>query len=255
MSRTLRALLTAALLFGLLAATANAQDPPAPLPDPKVVPIQVTGPPAQRLNFIIMGDGYQKDQQELFRRDLDRNLAVMWATEPFRTYRNYINVYAVELASIDYGVRCDPDGRVRAADGTVRDTGVREGPIDGKHTALRMISRTAAPIRSPRGTVYGGAPLNCAADAPVLPRRREPVRDGQPGAQPHHRQLRRAGAGHPAHVAEPADARDLQHLHLRRHRRQPGDHLGWLAAGPADLAARDRPLARHARRRVPVLLA
>ena len=77
--------MTAALLFGLLAATANAQDPPAQLPDPKVVPIQVTGPPAQRLNFIIMGDGYQKDQQELFRQDLDRNLAVMWATEPFRT--------------------------------------------------------------------------------------------------------------------------------------------------------------------------
>ena len=67
MSRTLRALLTAALLFGLLASAANAQDPPAQLPDPKVVPIQVTGPPAQRLNFIIMGDGYQKDQQEIFR--------------------------------------------------------------------------------------------------------------------------------------------------------------------------------------------
>ena len=65
MSRTLRALVLAALMMGLWAGTANAQDPPAQLPDPKVVPIQVTGPPAQRLNIIVMGDGYQKDQQSI----------------------------------------------------------------------------------------------------------------------------------------------------------------------------------------------
>ena len=122
MSRSIKSWVTAALLLGLLAAlpaTARAQGPapPLPLPAPKVTPIQVTGPPSQRLNLIILGDGYQKDQQSLFLQDLDRNLSVMWATEPFRSYRNYINVYAVELASIDYGVRCDPDGRVRSPDG------------------------------------------------------------------------------------------------------------------------------------------
>src|SRR3954462_9623261 len=131
-----RSVKTAALVLGILAAipwaTASAQGPPAPqpLPNPEVVPIQVTGPPAQRLNLIILGDGYQWDQQSIFRADVDRNLSVMWATEPFRSYRNYINVYAVEIASIDYGARCDPDGRVRAADGTIRDSGVREGPIE-----------------------------------------------------------------------------------------------------------------------------
>ena len=36
----------------------------------------VTGPPSQRLNLIILGDGYQKDQQSLFYKDLDRNLAL-----------------------------------------------------------------------------------------------------------------------------------------------------------------------------------
>ena len=129
-----------------------------PLPAPKVHPIQVTGPPAQRLNLIILGDGYQWDQQSIFLADVDRNLSVMWATEPFRTYRNYMNVYAVEIASIDYGVRCDPDGRVRSADGTIRDTGVREGPIDGKNTALRMIFQNGCADPLSRGTVYGGAP-------------------------------------------------------------------------------------------------
>src|SRR6201991_1199287 len=105
----LRVAAVAAALVGVAAGTPSAEAQ-KPLPAPKVVPIQVTGPPAQRLNFIIMGDGYQADQQSIFRKDLDRNLSVMWATEPFRTYRNYINIYAVEIASIDYGVRCDPDG-------------------------------------------------------------------------------------------------------------------------------------------------
>ncbi|MGW9631967.1 M64 family metallopeptidase [Agromyces sp. NPDC055520] len=136
-------------------------DESTPLPTPNVYPVQVTGPTTERLNLIVLGDGYQADQQSIFREDLDRNLAVLWATEPFRTYRDYINVYAVELASIDYGVRCDPDGRVRSDDGTVRDAGEREGPIDQKNTALRMIYQNGCADPLSRGVVYGGAPVNC----------------------------------------------------------------------------------------------
>ena len=110
----------------------------APAAQPKVHPVQVTGPPSERLNLIILGDGYQWDQQSIFLADVDRNLSVTWATEPFRSYRNYVNVFAVEIASIDYGTRRDPDGRVRHSDGTIRDTGVHEGPIDAKNTALRL---------------------------------------------------------------------------------------------------------------------
>jgi hypothetical protein len=188
MRKTLRAAAIAAALAGVAATVppAQAQTQPQPLPEPTVVPIQVTGPPAQRLNFIIMGDGYQADQQSIFRKDLDRNLSVMWATEPFRTYRNYINIYAVELASIDYGVRCDPDGRKRHPDGTIRDTGEREGPIDAKNTALRMIFQNGCADPLSRGTVYGGAPVNCAAAAPYYPAGVNPCETGN---QAHNRIL------------------------------------------------------------------
>src|SRR3954447_26506721 len=190
MRRIVKTLATAVGLLGILAvipwATASAQGPPAPqpLPNPEVVPIQVTGPPAQRLNFIILGDGYQWDQQSIFLADVDRNLSVMWATEPYRTYRNYINVYAVEIASIDYGVRCDPDGRKRSPDGTIRDTGEREGPIDGKNTALRMIFQNGCADPLSRGTVYGNAPVNCAAAAPYYPAGVNPC---ETGSQAHNR--------------------------------------------------------------------
>ena len=117
---------------------------------------------------------------------MDRNLAVMWATEPFRTYRSYINVYAVEIASIDYGVRCDPDGRVRHPDGTIRDTGQREGPIDTKNTALRMIFQNGCNDPLARGTVYGGAPVDCASYADYYPPGVNPCETGN---QAHNRIL------------------------------------------------------------------
>ncbi|BCJ70162.1 M64 family metallopeptidase [Polymorphospora rubra] len=159
---------------------------PAPLPEPKVHPIQVTGPATERLNLIIMGDGYQADQQSIFHADVDRNLAVLWATEPFRTYRDYINVYAVELASIDYGVRCDPDSRVRHADGTIRDTGEREGPINAKNTALRMIYQNGCADPLSRGTVYGGAPVDCQNAVGYYPPGVNPC---ETGSQAHNRIL------------------------------------------------------------------
>jgi hypothetical protein len=181
-------LLAVAALAGVLVLVdpAAAQTAAAPLPEPKVHAIQVTGPPAERLNLIILGDGYQADQQSLFIADVDRNLAVMWATEPFRTYRNYINVYAVEIASIDYGVRCDPDGRVRHPDGTIRDTGQREGPVDGKNTALRLIFQNGCADPLARGTVYGGAPVDCASYADYYPPGVNPC---ETGVQAHNRIL------------------------------------------------------------------
>ena len=157
---------------------ADPLDPPLPLPDPVVHPIQVTGPPDERLNLVIMGDGYQFDQQSLFFGDVDRNLAVLWSTEPYRTYRNYINVYAVEIASIDYGVRRDPDGRCRHPDGTIRDTGVREGPIDAKNTALRLWYSDGLVNPLARGTTYGPAPLNCEDYAEYYPAGVDPCEDG-----------------------------------------------------------------------------
>ncbi|MFJ7936407.1 M64 family metallopeptidase [Sporosarcina sp. NPDC096371] len=82
--------------------------------DVNIVPLQVTGPPAERLNLIILGDGYTEEEMDKFREDVDRNQNVQWSVEPFRSYRNYFNVYMVETPSKDSGISCDPnDGNVR----------------------------------------------------------------------------------------------------------------------------------------------
>jgi hypothetical protein len=45
---------------------------------------------------------------------VDRNQNVQWSVEPFRSYRNYFNVYMVETPSRDSGISCDPDdGNIR----------------------------------------------------------------------------------------------------------------------------------------------
>src|SRR5699024_881771 len=76
--------------------------------DVNIVPLQVTGPAEDRLNLIIFGDGYTADEMDKFREDVDRNQNIQWNEEPFRSYRNYFNVYVVETPSVDSGISCDP---------------------------------------------------------------------------------------------------------------------------------------------------
>ena len=78
-----------------------------------VVPIQVTGDPTKRFSMVVLGDGYTAADMPKFRDHLDKHLNILWSIEPFRSYRNYINVYAVEIVSGESGITCDPEIRER----------------------------------------------------------------------------------------------------------------------------------------------
>ena len=81
------------------------------------MPIQVTGDPAKRFNLVVLGDGYTAAELPKFREHVDKHLNVLWTIEPFKSYRSYVNVYAVEIESAESGVDCDP-----ALDSPRRDT-------------------------------------------------------------------------------------------------------------------------------------
>ncbi|MEU8221240.1 M64 family metallopeptidase [Kribbella sp. NPDC048915] len=100
------AVLTAVL--ALLSAVLVSLPARAAAPDATVVPIQVTGPASSRFNLVVMGDGYTTAELPKFREQLDKHLNILWSIEPFKSYRNYVNVYAVEIASPESGVDCDP---------------------------------------------------------------------------------------------------------------------------------------------------
>ncbi|WP_231950522.1 M64 family metallopeptidase [Allokutzneria albata] len=100
------AVLAGALTIALSGVPARAQaaDPPG-----TVVPVQVTGDPAKRFNLVIVPDGYTAAELPKFREHVDKHLNVMWTLEPFKSYRSYVNVYTVEIASPESGVSCDPN--------------------------------------------------------------------------------------------------------------------------------------------------
>ena len=101
---------TTAAFAGPSLAAATAVEPAAITAAPAtVVPIQVTGPASSRFNLVVMGDGYTSTDLPKFREQVDKHLNILWSIEPFKSYRNYVNVYAVEITSPESGVDCDPN--------------------------------------------------------------------------------------------------------------------------------------------------
>jgi hypothetical protein len=112
-------------------------------PAAKVVPLQVTGPASSRFNLVVMGDGYTAAELPNFREQVDKHLNVLWSIEPFKSYRNYVNVYAVEIASPQSGVDCDPGLDSPKVD-TPLQMGFWGGCNPGSVQRLLTVSSTAA---------------------------------------------------------------------------------------------------------------
>jgi hypothetical protein len=114
-----RTLVLVAVVLGLLQVAPGAQrggqapEPLAPIPaagpgSATVVPVQVTGDPEARFTLVVLADGYAAKEMAAFRQDLDKHLNILWSIEPFSSYRNYFNVYAIETVSQESGLTCDP---------------------------------------------------------------------------------------------------------------------------------------------------
>lgn len=124
---------------------------------PTVVPIQVTGPTASRFNIVVLGDGYTAAELPKFRQQLDKHLNVLWSIEPFKSYRSYINVYAVEIPSPESGVDCDP-----GLDAPRRDTPLHMGFWGGcnPNSVQRLLTVSASAATAYADLVPDTTPAN-----------------------------------------------------------------------------------------------
>ncbi|WP_327242832.1 M64 family metallopeptidase [Streptomyces sp. NBC_01320] len=77
---------------------------------------QVTGSTDDRLDVVIIGDGYTADQQADFHADATAKWADITAVEPYRSYRELFNVWTVDAVSNESGISGDPGA------GIVKDT-------------------------------------------------------------------------------------------------------------------------------------
>src|SRR4029079_15751638 len=62
------------------------------------------GDPADKLDLLILGDGYTAAERGKFERDARRPLAVLFATSPFKERERDINVWGLVPPSLDSGI-------------------------------------------------------------------------------------------------------------------------------------------------------
>jgi hypothetical protein len=70
----------------------------------KVASLMENGTPMEKVDIVILGDGYAKGDMEKFRRDAKHFNDVMFGTEPFRSRRRDFNVWTVEAESGESGI-------------------------------------------------------------------------------------------------------------------------------------------------------
>ncbi|MGW1867347.1 M64 family metallopeptidase [Streptomyces mauvecolor] len=101
----------------------NGQGRPAPhlsapsaAADGEVSKMIDNGSTADRLDIVIVGDGYTADQLDQFHADAKEKWGEITGVEPYTTYQNLFNVWTVDAVSAQSGVSGDP------AQGDVKDT-------------------------------------------------------------------------------------------------------------------------------------
>jgi hypothetical protein len=70
----------------------------------KVWTVFENGPPAVKVDLLLLGDGYAAGESAKFHADVHRLTDALFATEPYKTHRSDFNVRAIDLPSSASGV-------------------------------------------------------------------------------------------------------------------------------------------------------
>jgi hypothetical protein len=90
---------SAALLFALFAWFGL----PSVFAQPSMQTILTNGPVSNRLNIVFLSEGYTSDELAQFSVDATNALKALLSHEPYRTYSNYFNAFAIKVASTNSG--------------------------------------------------------------------------------------------------------------------------------------------------------
>lgn len=79
----------------------------------KVWTVFESGPAAQKVDLLILGDGYSKSEMEKFHVDVKKLVGKLFATEPFKSRKKDFNVRAIDLPTSMHGVHRPREGSNR----------------------------------------------------------------------------------------------------------------------------------------------
>lgn len=122
--------------------TVNREARPSPF---RASGLMENGSPSEKVDLVIIGDGYRKEDLPKFRSDAKHFNDVMFATQPFKKRKNDFNVWIVEAISSDSGID-KPDKNVwkNTALGTMYNTfGSARYVLTEENRALRDIAASA----------------------------------------------------------------------------------------------------------------
>ncbi|HET7453627.1 MAG TPA: IgA Peptidase M64 [Thermoanaerobaculia bacterium] len=75
--------------------------PPAPAP---LLALQKSGDPASKVDFLILGDGYTREEEPKFEKDARRLVDILFSTSPFKEHRADFNVWGLCPPSPESGI-------------------------------------------------------------------------------------------------------------------------------------------------------
>ena len=109
----------------------------------KVDIIADNGPASKKVDLVILGDGYSKDEMEKFRNDAKRISGYLMGTEPFKSRSNDFNIRAIETPGETSGVNKPHPGIFRRT-----PLSVHYSSFDSERYALTYDNRTVRNIAS-----------------------------------------------------------------------------------------------------------
>jgi hypothetical protein len=112
-------------------------------PPGKVWTVFENGPPATKVDLLILGDGYSEAELPKFHADVKRLVDILFATEPFKSRKADFNVRAIDLPTPRSGVN-----RPRTADFRRTALGTSYNVFDSERYALALDNRSLRDIAS-----------------------------------------------------------------------------------------------------------
>jgi hypothetical protein len=109
----------------------------------KVNVIHGEGAPAEKVDFVILGDGYSHEEMEKFRKDSKRLSEYLLSTEPFASHKADIVIRSVETPSEPGGVNKPHQGVFRRS-----SLSVSYGAFDSERYALSFDNKTIRNVAS-----------------------------------------------------------------------------------------------------------
>jgi len=82
------------------------------------------GPLQERINLVFMGDGYTASEQAKYITDVTEIIQTLFATPPFSHYKDYFNVFAIKVISLESGAnhpKTSPDADCTFAEAVVNN--------------------------------------------------------------------------------------------------------------------------------------